>query len=121
MYRNENRSDKQPSFLPFFGFILILIISIIAWFFSPRAIVWLETTKFPATPPYILPLVFPPQWSLMVSRLVVTLFVFAVFFMIFVIVWLVFSRTDRDKEQYGEYGEYVRTGKVSSKLKNKKR
>lgn len=120
MYSNRHEAEKQPSFLPFFGLILILIISTAAWFFSPRAITWLETTKFPDAPPYILPLVFPPEWSLLVSRLVVTLLVFAVLFMIFIIIWLLFSKTNRDKDRYGEYGEYVRTGKVSNKLKNRK-
>lgn len=119
MYKKDENETPRSSFLPLFGFIVIVIIAILAWFFSPNALDWLTTTTFPTRPPHILPLVFPANWTEITSRLVVTFFVFAFFFMIFLIIWLALIPVDRDKEKYGEYSEYVKTGKVSKKIKKK--
>lgn len=87
----EPQGRKKPStpMSPFVGFLMILVVGIIAYFLSGPVLKWVTTAEFNLgiAGSTILPIHFPADWPEVANRLVVALFLFFLVFAVAMVIW----------------------------------
>jgi hypothetical protein len=83
----EYKEEARNPMLPFIGFVVIVVLGVLAYLASPSIIEWMATTdlKLGGVGLTVFPIAFPKNWSLITQRLVVTAAFFLIFFVILMI------------------------------------
>jgi hypothetical protein len=76
----ETTKAVKNAYVPLIGFIVMLIIGVLAWFVSPMVKTWLTTTSWNLASSTILPISFPGGWDDFTVRIVVALGTFLMIF-----------------------------------------
>lgn len=95
----EKKGKDAPPFNPFVGFIILLVLGALSFLASP-ALVRFITTANVRLGGFIqlFPMSFPPEWTFMTQRIVVTFAIFLGFFIIFMVIWsIVMAGSGRDE------------------------
>lgn len=106
---------------PLLGFLILIVGGGFSWIVAPRAIVWLENTRFVfgfLGP--VLPIQFPDNWPSLMQRLVVSGFMFLIFFVIAMIVIMALMGTSQQGDMDISMKE-VRERKAERTLGGKKK
>jgi hypothetical protein len=117
----EYKKEARNPMLPFIGFVVMIVLGVLAYLASPSIIEWMATTnlKLGGIGLTVFPITFPKNWSPITQRLVVTLAFFLVFFVILMIpISLVMKPSDED--EMGVRLRDLRTEKQETKKKGRR-
>lgn len=76
----EKTKAAENAYLPLIGFVVMIILGVIAWFVSPAATEWVTETSWVLVTTKILPINFPRAWDDFTVRAVVALGTFLLLF-----------------------------------------
>jgi hypothetical protein len=85
---HEGDRPKKDPLRPAVGFILLIVVGLLAWVASPGVADWLTTTHYElgAFEWQVLPLTFPDIWPDIAVRSIVALFMFLVVFIVLLVI-----------------------------------
>jgi hypothetical protein len=109
--RLEQKRQHDP-LVPLLGFVLLLLVSILAYFAAPGIARWLETTEFSFLSfGQVLPIDIPDAWPDIVVRLVIAGAVFLFVFTILMVVLMLVMKPPKGEYDIGIQEVRAKKGK----------